>query len=48
MVVPCEAILYAQVVESDLVSRWNTLHQIRLDDNASLKVDAASNRFSTF
>lgn len=50
--VPCEAIVYAQVVESDLISRWNVLHPIRLsedvvDVNDVLKVDGKSNSSSS-
>ena len=49
--VPCEAIVYAQVVESDLISRWNVQHPIRLGDvgdvGDALKVDASSNSSSS-
>ncbi len=51
MVVPCEGIVFAQVVESDLISRWNVLHPVRLDDAVGdadvLKVDAKSNSSSS-
>lgn len=51
--VPCEAIVYAQVVESELISRWNVLHPLSLcgDDSGdvddALKVDAKSNSSSS-
>ena len=46
MVVPCEGILYAQVVQSDIASRWNQLHPVQIKNDKSsidLSLNAASN-----
>ena len=52
MVVPCEGTVYAQVVESDLISRWNSLHPIKIEDGTdgpikTLEIDSATNSSST-